>query len=237
MVILPRGSPLFRLVPGVYAHEDAVGLTADVVLHGDQIEDSSSRYFEVASEPKDHYFLDSLYFRECQLHELPIWQASPGSATWKTSPNDPRERSKTWIDTYARDAQITKDDGSTQASWACIFEGSPYPLSKEFRAASSPVFGLYVVGEPNSTPMMDPVSQAPYGYEEHVPIYINTVDSTDVTGTALHWKMKAELRYVAETYPTGSLRSVGRETPEPVHLGGMVMYQSRHTLNYRRDTT
>jgi len=236
MIILPRGSPLFRLVPGVYAHEEPVGLTADVVSLADQILDSAGRYFEVASEPKDHYFLDSFYFRECQLHELPIWQASPGSATWKTSPNDPRERTKTWIDTYARDAQITKDNGSTQASWACIFEGSPYPLSKEFRAAASPVYGLYVVGEPNSTAILDS-DQTPCLYDEHVPIYINTVDSTDVTGTALHWKMKAELRYVAETYPTGSLRSVGRETPQPIHLGGMVLYQSQHVLEYVRDTT
>lgn len=237
MPVLRRGSSQLQLVPGVYVREDAVGLTVDAVNEGDQILDALGNYFEVVAI-QEHSLLDTLYFFECQLHELPFWQMSPGSATWKTSPNDPRERTKTWIDTYADvdHSWITKDDGVEPASWACIFENPPYPMAREFRATASAINGLYVVGEQDSTPFLDS-DQVPYGYKELVPIYINTVDSTDVTGTALHWKMKAELRYIAETYPTGSLRTVGRENPQPVHLGSMIMYQSQHILEYQRGTT
>jgi len=95
--------------------------------------------------------------------------------------------------------------------------------------------GLYAIGQPNSEPMMDPTTLAPYGYDERVPAKIYTINSTDVTGTALNWKMEAELRYVAETYPSGSLRSPFGRRSVPIHLGSTILYETEVVIDYRRD--
>jgi len=163
------------------------------------------------------------------LVRLGLYEASPSStATWKTSPNDPRERMRTWLKSHARDAQILKDDASTQASWECIFHDPPYPLSREFRAASAPVQGLYVVGQPNSE------LELGVRYNEEMPMSIYTMDSTGVTGVALAWRMEAELRYVIEEKTHGSLWTLKSRRGEPIHLGSVVLYHIPTVVNYRR---
>jgi hypothetical protein len=237
MPVLPQGSTFNYMGVGLYAYENALGLTDDTVKLGDQIKTSDNRYYMIEGLQKQ-YWLNKFAFWKATLSEQPIWQAAPGTLTWsKTRPNDPRERTKVYIDTYVRDAQITKDNDSTQAAWACIFSDLPYPLTQEFRAASSPVQGLYVVEMPNSTPMMDVVTQAPYGYTERVPIHIVTIDSTGCTGTALNWKMEAELRYVCEQNPKGSYRLPYSSQKLDRELGGMWLYDRLFILIYERDTT
>lgn len=235
MINIGKGVSVFQLPGGSYAQVNELGQTADVVAEGDQILHQGTYYS--AEYVKEVYALgDNFHHRDVGLVRLPLWQASPGSATWKTSPNDPRERNKTWIDTYARDAQITKDDGSTQASWATIFEKPPYPMEREFRAASSPVQGLYIVSQPNSTPMVSG-DQIVRRYKERVPIHICTIDSTDVTAMALYWKMEAELRYIAETYPEGSQRKLSLGRDQSHALGSMWLVDFVHDLEYTRGTT
>lgn len=150
---------------------------------------------------------------------------------------DARSNTKTWIDTYWTAANVTKDDGSTLASTACMYADPNYPLLLEFRAPTAPVDGLILIGEPNSTPMMDPVTRGPYGYEEHIPITVATIDKTGVTGTKLKWKIEAELRRIAETQPLGSVRSFERRGDKDQRLGSTVIYMTEWVLNYRRDTT
>lgn len=236
MIIQPRGSPFMHLLPGAFAREDAVGRTADTVEVGDQILDSFGTYYEVKAI-KGWPIGDSLVYRDCDLAELPLWQASPGTATWsKSRPHDPRYNTKDFIDTYIRDAQLTKDNDSTQASWACIWANPSYPLAEEYRAASSPVQGLYVLDQANSTPLLS-YDQVPRGYEERVPIHICTVDSTACTGTILQWKMEAELRYACEQNPTGSQRGLERRAVRDRDIGSMWLYDTEFTLNYRRNIT
>jgi len=220
---------------GVYAREDAAFLIQDPVHVYDQIYTADLRYYQVRTVQK-HTLLDSHFFYETQCSELPQGTAAPGSATWKTNPSDPRSRVKAWIDANVRDAQILKDDGVTEASWECMFANPPYPLELEFRGLSN-VDGFYLVGRPtNSTPLMDPATKAPYGYRERLPITISTVDSEGVTGTMLNWRMEAELRYVFENYPTGSLLSSGGSRGRPVHLGSTTLYETEVPMDYRRDT-
>jgi len=148
---------------------------------------------------------------------------------------DARQRTKTFVDTYLRNTQLTRDNDSTEVKFITAFGKPNYPLTKVFK--SKKVDLVFSVGVPNSTPMMDPVTQTPYGYEERVPIETFCIDKTGITGTKLQWKAAAELRYITETYPTGSQRSFEAETPNEVNLGSTILYSQRFTLNYRRDTT
>lgn len=233
MIVLPEGTNFSYMGVGLYAYENALGLTDDTVKLGDQIKTSDNRYFTIEGLQKQ-YWLNKFAFWKATLAELPEWQAAPGTLTWsKTRSADPRKQIKTFIDGKLRSAQITKDNDSTQATWACIFSEPPYPFHQEFRAASSPVFGLYVVEMPNSTPMMD-YDLAAYAYTEHVPVHIVTVDSTACTGTALNWKMEEELRYALEQNPTGSYY-LPRESAKLDHImGGMLLYDRLFTLTYER---
>lgn len=392
MLIIPRGSTKMIKAAGTYPLTDAVGLTNTAVADMDQVL-ANSIYYEIKAVEEIYSTPDTVEYYRCNLNKLPLWEAAPASATWKTSPNDPRERTKTWIDAYARNAQITKNDGSTPAAWATIFENPPYSLRQELRTTSQfqyyitgddayamtfganwdaqtftvgssghtinlvklklgkigspgtftvsiratdgsghptgadltsgsinanilpaytacewkdipltdydlsantkyaivmrapsgspgdevarrmdetsptyaggcievstdsgsswasqsgydfmfeehfgPVQGLYVIGQSNSTSMLD-CDQSAYGYVEHVPIRICTVDGTDVTGTALQWKMEAELRYVFETYPSGTWRSLSFMRSLDHALGGMWLYDREYELNYERETT
>jgi len=237
MINLGKGVTVMNLGAGQYARVAEVGQTADVVKEGDQIIHQGTYYH--AEYVREVYAPgDNFHHRDVGLVRLPMYEASPDStATWGTSPNDACERTKTWIDTYARDSEILKDDGSTQASWACIFSDPPYPLSREFRASSAPVQGLYTVDLPNTSSMMDAVTQAPYGYEEKMPIHVVTITSSGCSARQLSWRMQKELRHVFQDYPTGSLRSPASTRPTPVYLGSMILYDIAYLLNYRRDTT
>jgi len=230
-IIIPQGTSFNFLGAGLYAYENAMGLvdSSATVKLGDQIKSSDNRYYTISGLEK-YYWLNKFAFWKATLSEQPLWQAAPGALTWTlTRSKDPRERTKTLIDTYARDAQITKDNDSSEALWACIFSEPPYPLVQEFRAASSRAFGLYVVEMPNSEALPIRV-----GYMEHVPIHIMTVDSTACTGTALQWKMEAEMRYICETYPGGSLRTFERRAKYDRNLGGMQLYDRLFMMHYRR---
>lgn len=71
MVIMPRGATQLMLAAGVFAREDAVGLTADVVEVGDQVKNpSDNTIYEVSSIQKVK-FADSFSHRICDLKELP----------------------------------------------------------------------------------------------------------------------------------------------------------------------
>lgn len=226
MIVIPQGSSFNYGTINLYAYENAVGITDDTVKLGDQIMTSDNRFYTIKGLEK-HYWLNKFVFWKASLSEQPMWRTAPGALTYSlTRPKDPRERTKTYIDTYVRDAQITMDDDSTEAWWACIFSEPPYPIIQEFRTTANPVFGLYVVEMPNSTPDLD-FDNTPYGYMEHVPIHIITVDSSTpplwkvCTGTALNWKMEAEMRYVCENNPTGSQRSFKFSRKLDRNLGGI----------------
>jgi len=238
-IVMPIASrTLAHLVmpAGIYAYHDAVGLTTTSMVAGDQVMDADNLYYEVRGV-KPHKVGNKTAFYECQLAYLPVWQLAPAQPTWsKTRPQDARRRIKAYIDTNARSAQITKDDDSTAATFATIYANPPYPLEKEFRAASTPVFGLYVVGEANSTALLD-FDQTPSHYEEHVPVHVCTVDSTACTGTHLKWKMEAELRYVCEQNPTGSQISLERRGDHDRNIGSLWLYDTEFVLSYVRDLT
>lgn len=146
--------------------------------------------------------------------------------------SDARSNTKTYWDTHVRNSQLTKDDDYTQAGFAILYEEVNYPLVKEFRGVPS-VDLLLLVGIPVSTPFYGHDVKA-YGYRERVPTMICCIDKTGITGTKLLWKTVAELRYVTENYPEGSLRSLEVMEPTTRNLGGVILHQQRVILDYRR---
>ena len=237
MLIAPRGSREYHTPAGYRGSLDALGMTADVVTPYDHVVTPDGRRYE-AKYVHEVWELDNFNRRDCALADISdLYEAlSSSTATWKTAPDDPRSRAKAWIDTNARDAQLLKDDGVTQAAWATIFASPPYPLTLEFRGTSH-VQGLYAVDVPTSTAHIDAMTWAPYAYTERVPITAVTVDSTGCSGHQLNYRMTAELRYCFESFPTGSILTPGGQQPRTVELGGMPLYMTECLLEYQRDTT
>lgn len=229
----PRGATFSLQGVGVYAREDRLFTAAAPANIYDQILDGT-KYYEIKTK-QQFKILDSHLFYAYQCSELPMWQGAVETATWKTDPNDPRERTKTWIDSYIRNAQITKNDGATEASWACLFKNPLYPLALEYRGASN-MNGLYPVGQPVTTPLIDSDSTV-YGYIEEIPIFTDTIDSTDCGGDQLLWKMEAELRYVFQNHPEGSYRGPQTRRPNLIDLGSTRLYEVESSLRYERDLT
>ena len=231
---VPRGAVDRSLGPGFYAKEDRMFLAAAPAELGDQFL-QNSRYYMIKTKQK-HDIQDSHHCYEYQCSELPMWEAALEQGTWKTGPDDPRYRSKVWLDTYVTGANITKNDNATVASWACIFRNRVYPLIKEFRASSAPVQGLYVISQPTTTPLIG-VDQKVYGYTEEVPIFVDTVDSNACGGEQLLWKMEAELRSVCENYETGSYRGPTMRRANFIDLGSEQLFEIESRIKYVRDTS
>jgi len=145
---------------------------------------------------------------------------------------DARQQTKSYLETYLDANNITKDEGAP-AAYAVIYTNPNYPIQLEFFASSEPVDLLFVIGEPESRPMLTH-DLVPYGYIEHVPIYIFCIDKTGVTGTLLKWKAEKELRRITKTYPLGSQRAMERRSDNDRILGSTILYSTEFTLNYRR---
>lgn len=225
MPIVSRAAAHTPLPPGVHVRLDAVGLTQDPVYEGDEIKNAADQFYQVETI-QPHYFGDSFWFRECQLTMLPFKNLT-GAGYTASSVEDPRYRTKVYLETYL--------SGSALPNYIVAYGMPDYPLTRVFKTKGVDlVFGL---GEPNSTPDKDPLTEAAYGYEEHVPIQTFCIDKSNITGTKLMWQAETELRSVAESYPGGSLRALDRRRPNTQVLGSTTLYSAEYILNYRRDTS
>jgi len=151
-------------------------------------------------------------------------------------PDDPRYRTKLYLDTYLDSTNITHDDGSTAATILVAFGFPDYPLIRVFDSDEKDVDVVFSIEEPNSTPLMGH-DKIPYGYEEHVPITICCVDKPGITATKIKWKAEAELRRVLENYPYGSVRTLEKRSDNTQRIGGTTIYMTTWVLKYRRSTT
>lgn len=154
--------------------------------------------------------------------------------------SDGRNQTKAFLTSYLADANIVRDDGSTEAAYCVIYATSDYDMiMEEFRASSSPVDGLHLIGEPDSRPLIG-ASQTAYGYEEHVPVFVFTIDKAGITGAKLKRMMEAELRRVCETYPIGkecTRPRLERRRDYDQRLGSTILHSTEFVLNYRHART
>lgn len=140
---------------------------------------------------------------------------------------------KQYLDAYLRAASITDDNGD-EIKFHVQYADPDYPLTRVFKDKNIGV--LFCIGKPESRALMN-ADQIPWGYDEQVPITTWTVDKTDLTAAKVLWKAEAELRYVCESYPTGSQRKLDRMTENTQRIGSTILYSVQYMLSYRRDTT
>ena len=226
MIIRPKGSSFNVLGMGFYARHTLTGFTQDAVVEGDEVKDSGNVYYEIKMA-QEHYFGNSFFYRECELSKLPIHYDMP--TTYGTAPTvqDPRQRSKTWLDTYLIAANLTKDDNATPAQYITCWADPPYPIIKVLETKGIDL--VFSVATPTSEAL--PVR---VGYIETVPISVFATDKTGISGNKLRWKAEAELRRLAETYSTGSLRTWERMSNNEQVLGSLTLYSVTYNLRYKR---
>ena len=144
--------------------------------------------------------------------------------------DDPRYRTKVWLETWLTPANLTKDDGVTQVTFIVCFGMPDYPIERVFKDKNVDL--VYAVDTPETEPL--PVG---VGYLENMPINIWCINKAGISGTKLRWKAEAELRRVAETEPVSSLRTLTRLTDNEKNLGSTVLYSVTYNLRYKRYVT
>jgi len=152
------------------------------------------------------------------------------------SGQDARQRTKTYLETYILNANLTKDDDLSTVSWIVAFGLPDYPLSRVFKDKAVDL--IFSVNTANMKAVRD-FRQYPYCYEEVIPIEIFCVNKTGppaITGTKLRWKAEAELRRISEAYPLASVRWISRVSDNEKKLGSQTLFSVKYELGYIRPT-
>jgi hypothetical protein len=236
MVIVPKAMQQLALSMGSYVRTDAVGFTRHTVEVGDQAKDAYNIYYDVATV-ESNYMGATLMHHKCDLVKLPLYADRPStSGTWPTV-NDPRYRTKLFLDTYVTATNLKKDNGSTNAAYITCMGMADYPIQHVFLGSKN-VDLVFSIDEPTSEPLVSH-DQTPYGYREQVPITVFALDKSGITAVRLVWAAVQELRRIAAENPWGSLRTIKQMKPNPVGLSDVTtsMWSTQVLLTYTRDTT
>jgi len=223
MPIIQKGSSHSLLPPGTYVRTDALGLTADVVVEGDEILFNSAYYEVEAVRP--YYFLDGFSYRECDLTLLPFKNVSGVDYTTSTV-EDARYRNKVYLETYL--------SATALPNFIVAYSEPDYPMVRVFNEKGVDL--VISLGEHTSDSLIDS-DHYPFGYKEHVPITTLCINKINIAGTKLMHQAETELRRVAETYPLGSLRALGARRPQTKRLGSLTLYSAEYMMEYQRDST
>lgn len=88
MAILYKDTQRMILRPGLFMAQNAVGITKDTVIEGDEILDANGNTFTVTAV-HDHNILNQFEFNECDLKLQP--QAQRGASSWSlwSGPSSP----------------------------------------------------------------------------------------------------------------------------------------------------
>ena len=221
MPIITKGTTRSLLPPGTYVRTDALGLTADPVVEGDEILGNNTNYEVEAVRP--HYLLDSFVYRECDLILLPF-QNLTGHTYTESTVEDARYRNKVYLETHLDDDALP--------NYIVAYGEPDYPLVRVFREKGIDL--VYSLNEHTSDTILDS-THYPIGYKEHVPITTLCINKNNIEGTKLMHQAETELRRVAETYPMGSLRALTSRRPQTKSLGSTVLYSAEYMMDYMRD--
>ena len=227
MPIITKGLQSIGMGAGVEIRNDAVGFTTDAITIGDEAKDSASRYFEIiALNPQ--YDGGSLDFYMPDLHELPYHtDTRPAPAV---APTDIRYTIRTGLlapAQYITNANITKDDGATPASWVSMFSGEDLPLRKIFLTKG--VDGVFTIGEADTLS-----AELGIAFRGKYPIEAYAIDKTGITASLLTEKMMAEVRRVFKENPVGSMRGYDEEKSQQHVLGSTTVWTKKASIDYEK---
>jgi len=235
MAVITRAMRSIALSAGFYPHYEVSGFHLDPVSEGDEIIDSFGDYYEVElTQPNP--FGDSLVYYESKLTGLPIHYDMPTTYGTGATVEDPRHRTKDYLDTYFASLPISllKNDGATPATHIVCWADPPYPVRTVF--VTKGVDLVYSIGKGTSTPLIGGDKYA-YGYNEKVAITVQAIDKTGISGDNLMWQGERQLRRVTEAYPLGSLRNLETATPKTQSLGSTTLYSVEDVMEYQRNLT
>jgi len=234
MAVIPRAMRSIALSAGFYPHYEVSGFHLDPVSEGDEVKDSFGNYYEVELVAPNN-FGDSLVYYESNLTKLPIHYDMPTTYGTGATVEDPRHRTKDYLDTYFASLPISllKNDG-TPATHIVCWADPPYLIRTVF--VTKGVDLVYSVGKGTSTPLIGG-DKYPWGYEEKVSIFPQAIDKTGISGDNLMWQGERQLRRVLEAYPLGSLRNLETMTPKTQSLGSTTLYSVECVMKYTRNLT
>lgn len=234
MAVIPKAMRQIALSAGFYPHYEVSGFHCDPVTEGDEIIDLFGKYYEVELTSPNNLG-DSLVYYESNLTKLPIHYDMPTTYGTGATVEDPRHRTKDYLDTYFASLPISllKNDG-TAAAHAVSWANPPYPVKTVF--VTKGVDLVYSIGKGASTALIGGDKYA-YGYNEKVPITVQAIDKTGISGDNLMWQGERQLRRVVEAYPLGSLRNLETATPKTLSLGSTTLYSVECVMEYQRNLT
>lgn len=233
MTILPRGQTGIVTPTGAYAKYAVTAFTEEPIQEDDEIKDDEGHYYEVKTV-EGVWMLNEFLYYTCELMTLPLHADRPStSGTWATV-DDPKHRTKAWLDTYLNSDNITLDDGAERCQLITAYGTPDYSMTRVFLGKGVDV--VYSLSDSSSTASIDWDGTA-IGYQEQIPIAVFCIDKEDVTALNLKWKAEAELRRIMEENPLGSYRSLERRGDTNISLGSSTIYGFNFVLTYNRDTT
>jgi hypothetical protein len=152
--------------------------------------------------------------------------------------DDPRYRTKVFLDTYLVGANMLKDDSATQMAFITTYSDPDYPMDHVFYDPKNRDL-VFSIGQPRSTVAHKVDWDGTIkGYLEAMPVTVQTVKKPGMEGNKALWTAEAELRRIVETNPSGSYRSIRRVgNPQTVDMGGWFLFQQTYVITYERDTT
>lgn len=224
-----------QLGAGHYTPQAAKLDTPDVVYEGDEVEDAFNNIYRIKT-CRPISWLNQFDRYRCSVEKRYI---STYPATYGTGATveDSRYRTKVYLQTYLTAANLTKDDGVTNASYFVAYDGIPYHLVREFIDNN---IDLIFTVKPSTVDVhlaFDPVSFkfiAAYAYTEHVPICITVADKATVSGENLKNKAEQELRSIASAYPNGSASIRNLNSGKKVESNILGIYSYEYELIYKR---
>ena len=233
MAIQPKGAAPLALGAGWYPKHDLTGFTSNVVYEGDEIIDSNNKYYEI-KEVQEWWQLDAFDHYQCGLTKLPMHYDAPATYGTGASVEDPRHRTKDWIDGHINAVNLKEDNGTTNASYITCWANPPYPIKKVFVGKLVDI--IFSIDRGQSKQQVGHNKYA-YAYNEKVPVEVFTIDKTGITGENLMWQGERELRRISEAFPLGSVRDFETMQPTTKSLGSTTLYSVKCVLNYTHDTT
>jgi hypothetical protein len=141
---------------------------------------------------------DSIGFYVGKLAEVITSEDRSARVPSSSRISDSRDLTREFLISNLDCNNITKDDKFTKANYCIMYDNPDYSLVKEFSAPNDSVDGIFVIGIPNSEPVIDS-DHTVIGYDEHVPVLVYTIDKVGVSGERLQGKMKFELRRVCDS--------------------------------------
>jgi len=233
MAIVPKGTTFTVDRVGYRAHYTQTGFTNAAVTEDDEIIDAFNKYYRIRTITP-WTWLDSLEFYECELVYKGMNATRPStSGTWILESGlnlDPRYRHKKLLDDYLTAANMKEDDNATNATYITCLGYADYNIKRVF--ITKAVDLIFVIDSATMT-VDRGYDKTPIHNIYDVIMYLYAIDKSTITATRLIRAAEHELQTIFEAYPTGSLRSIGREDPNEQDIGECMLWSKKVTGHYK----